>query len=264
MPEKFDELSDEQLEQVSLPVDEQDVNHRSNAKVKPKKTALWIKILLAFLLLVCLALFAWVYFLQQSLGVNQNSLLIAQSKIEHLQQRLSMTDENMSDSSVTLRLHIKELNEKTEQLWQQMDKLWASAWRRNQKEIGNMTRSIESLLREQKSLQKGAKQQRRKLSATQTEIETLQQQAKKMRALQTKQRDQLQLLQEQIGSAEKGLKQLNADLKKPKANIERLQIGLVQLQQQMEQLSYSIRQLQRQAPEATSVPALEPVSPPQP
>lgn len=251
MPDKFDELSEEQLQQASLPVDKEDVGSRPLAPAKPKKTALWIKILLAFLLLVCLSLFAWVYFLQQSLGVNQNSLLVAQSQIEHLQQRLSVTDEHMSDSKVAMQLHIKDLSEKTDQLWQQMDKLWASAWRRNQKEIASMTQSIEALLREQKNLQKGAGQQSRRLGNLQkglnTDIEKLQKQVKRMRSKQSKQGDQLQLLQQQISDAGKSIKQLQAALKQPKADIERLQVGLVQLQQQLQQLSYSVRKLQSQA-----------------
>lgn len=265
MPEKFDELSDEQLQQASLPVDKEDVSSHVVVHAKPKKTALWIKLLLVLLLLVCLSLFAWVYFLQQSLGVNQNSLLVAQSQIEHLQQRLSVTDEHMSDSKVAIQLHIKDLSEKTDQLWQQMDKLWASAWRRNQKEIGSMTQSIETLLREQKGLQKNVTQQGRRLANLQkglsSDIEKLQKQLKKMHSKQSKQEDQLQLLQQQTSDADKSIKQLHKILKR--ADVERLQLGLAQLQQQLQQLNYSVRKLQSQvqvkpvpvAPQVTVPPA---------
>jgi chromosome segregation ATPase len=69
----------------------------------------------------------------------------AQSRITELESRLSATGEDMDQSAAALQIKVSELSVKTEDLWGQMDKLWASAWRRNQSEIGALNKTIMSL-----------------------------------------------------------------------------------------------------------------------
>lgn len=70
---------------------------------------------------------------------KQNDLLIeSQNRIESLESQLSATGEEMGSSAVAMQVKVKDLSEKTTELWKQMDKLWASAWRRNQNEIGEL------------------------------------------------------------------------------------------------------------------------------
>ena len=69
----------------------------------------------------------------------------AQSRITELESRLSATGENMDQSTAALQIKVSELITRTEDLWVQMDKLWASAWRRNQTEIGALNKTVMSL-----------------------------------------------------------------------------------------------------------------------
>lgn len=62
----------------------------------------------------------------------------ADARIAQLERKLSATDEEMGESTVALQVKVNELSEKSTELWEQMDKLWASAWRRNQKEIADL------------------------------------------------------------------------------------------------------------------------------
>jgi uncharacterized coiled-coil protein SlyX len=69
----------------------------------------------------------------------------AQSRITELESRLSATGENMDQSAAALQVKVSELSKKTEHLWSEMDKLWASAWRRNQSEIGDLNKIVVAL-----------------------------------------------------------------------------------------------------------------------
>lgn len=66
---------------------------------------------------------------------QQTVLQTAQVRIGELEGRLSATGEEMDQSAVALQIKVSELSAKTQDLWEQMDKLWASAWRRNQADI---------------------------------------------------------------------------------------------------------------------------------
>lgn len=74
------------------------------------------------------------YFYQQQTIQNQ---LVAQSeqRIQQLENQLSATGEEMGESTIALKVKLEAISEKTELLLTEMDKLWGSAWRRNQKEI---------------------------------------------------------------------------------------------------------------------------------
>jgi chromosome segregation ATPase len=69
----------------------------------------------------------------------------AQNRITELESRLSATGENMDQSAAALQVKVSELSKKTEHLWSEMDKLWASAWRRNQSEIGDLNKIVVAL-----------------------------------------------------------------------------------------------------------------------
>lgn len=78
-----------------------------------------------------------------------------ENRIVSLENKLSATGEEMGNSTVALQVKVTELSNRAEQLWEQMDKLWASAWRRNQQEIkslegnlGNFQKDVNKLLKE--------------------------------------------------------------------------------------------------------------------
>jgi chromosome segregation ATPase len=70
-------------------------------------------------------------------------LLSAQARIQELENRLNATGEEMGNSTVALQVKLTELTKRSDELWEQMDKLWASAWRRNQKELRDLEKVVE-------------------------------------------------------------------------------------------------------------------------
>lgn len=106
---------------------------------KPTKSSSpsWLVFILVILIVCCAAAY-W--------SVQQQKVLAqAQQRITDLEGRLSATGEELDQSAVALQVKVTELSKKTEELWDQMDKLWASAWRRNQSDIDELNKSLRSL-----------------------------------------------------------------------------------------------------------------------
>jgi chromosome segregation ATPase len=82
-------------------------------------------------------------FLYYSQQQSQMALDSATTRILELENRLSATGEEMGNSTVALQVKVGELANRAEELWGQMDKLWASAWRRNQKDIKDLSKVVE-------------------------------------------------------------------------------------------------------------------------
>ena len=101
--------------------------------VKPKKPSSVAKICLMLMPYVVLAGTGW-YFYQQQVSVN-SVVESSSQRIQQLENQLSATGEEMGESTIALKVKLEAIGEKTELLLSEMDKLWASAWRKNQKEI---------------------------------------------------------------------------------------------------------------------------------
>jgi chromosome segregation ATPase len=106
--------------------------------VKANNQGLVISALL--LALIATGASGFLYYTQQQ---SQTALDSATARIMELENRLSATGEEMGNSTVALQVKVGELANRAEELWEQMDKLWASAWRRNQKEIQDLTKVVE-------------------------------------------------------------------------------------------------------------------------
>jgi len=74
------------------------------------------------------------FFYQQNLKLH-TSMVDSERRIQQLENQLSATGEEMGESTIALKIKLEAMTDKTEKLWAEMDKLWASAWRRNQSEI---------------------------------------------------------------------------------------------------------------------------------
>ncbi|WP_158967651.1 hypothetical protein [Paraglaciecola sp. L3A3] len=105
--------------------------------VAPSKGPSWIMFLF-FLAVICAVTAYWS-------STQYKVLQQAQVRISELENRLSATGEEMDQSTVALGVQVKELSAKTKELWDQMDKLWASAWRRNQADIKKLETSLASV-----------------------------------------------------------------------------------------------------------------------
>lgn len=96
---------------------------------------------LMFVLLLGVVTAGGVYWAQQ----QHKAMQMAQQRISDLEGRLSATGEELDQSAVALGVKVSELSKRTDELWDQMDKLWASAWRRNQAEIADLNKALNSL-----------------------------------------------------------------------------------------------------------------------
>ena len=87
----------------------------------------------SFLLYVLVAGASW-WFYQQNIE-NKALLASSEARIADLENQLSATGEEMGESTIALKTKLEGIIKKTDTLWTEMDKLWASAWRKNQAEI---------------------------------------------------------------------------------------------------------------------------------
>ena len=106
-----------------------------------------IKALLLLMPYVALAATAW-YFYQQQINVTR-SLESSSQRIQQLENQLSATGEEMGESTIALKVKLEAIGEKTELLLSEMDKLWASAWRKNQKEIKELNSTSIKIVQQQ-------------------------------------------------------------------------------------------------------------------
>jgi len=100
-------------------------------EVKPRSSTL--SIFLTLLMLSAGGAGGW-WFYQQD-AINRELIEASEQRIRELENQLSATGEEMGESAGAMRARLGTLTKKTDELWEQMDKLWASAWRKNQAEI---------------------------------------------------------------------------------------------------------------------------------
>ena len=102
--------------------------------------------LATFAVLIALASVGAAGWLFQQLQIQVERANSAEERIAGLESKLSATGEEIGDTTVALQIKVTELSNKSNELWEQMDKLWASAWRRNQKDITDLTSKVEDQL----------------------------------------------------------------------------------------------------------------------
>lgn len=101
---------------------------------------------------------------------QHDQLASAENRIQQLENKLSATGEEIGESTVALQVKVTELSNKTVELWEQMDKLWASAWRRNQKEISDLTAKVAN---DKRAVQESVSQVARNIETQKTQLATI-------------------------------------------------------------------------------------------
>jgi DNA repair exonuclease SbcCD ATPase subunit len=122
-----DEVASRQARKASQPR----VERRANAG---GGSGLWSRLFITVSLVVAAVACAWAWQLQQELNRSTAAQLDYESRIADLEDRLSDTDEGMNQSSAAMAVKIKEL-------YSEVDKLWASAWRKNKAKIAALEKS---------------------------------------------------------------------------------------------------------------------------
>ncbi len=100
--------------------------------VKSSKTNNFFTVFIYLILIAA----SW-FFYQENIKL-QMLINHSEQRIVSLENQLSATGEEMGESTIALKAKLEAMSNKTEKLWEEMDKLWASAWRRNQTEIKDL------------------------------------------------------------------------------------------------------------------------------
>tara|TARA_R110000803_G_scaffold24824_2_gene59577 strand:- start:9130 stop:9900 length:771 start_codon:yes stop_codon:yes gene_type:complete len=128
----------------SIKIQKKAAPQAADNEAKPTSLLRSLLILMPYL---ALAGTGW-YFYQQQQTVNQ-ALSHSVERIQQLENQLSATGEEMGESTVALKVKLEAVSEKTELLLSEMDKLWASAWRRNQTEIKALNSQSQKIVQQQ-------------------------------------------------------------------------------------------------------------------
>ena len=89
---------------------------------------------------------AWTYLLNEQLQSSRQQLTSAGDRLQVLEQRLSVTDESMSQSSVALQVKIKEMDG-------EIRKLWDNVWKRAKQDLAQHGKDIAALQAQLKTQQ---------------------------------------------------------------------------------------------------------------
>jgi len=193
-------------------------------KASSGTAGLWLVLLLMMLLSGGSLYYLWMVNQQQ-----QETLTAAEQRIASLENKLSATGEEMGESTVALQVKVTELNERTNELWKEMDKLWASAWRRNQKEITDLKEASEAF---EKSTKKALDDIRNRLQSVVEKTST--------------QEGQMASLADEILSLNVQIEQLSTTTKSQADSIKKVTSTLATLEQRNTALSNNISSLEKE------------------
>lgn len=122
------------------------------------------KFFLFLTFLLAAAALAAAGYLYQELEKRSSALTAASERIGSLEDRLSTTDESVNESAAVQAVKIKELTS-------EVDKLWASAWRRNQAEIGEYGKKLGAAETALAAVQKSFAAQQKTVTEIQTAVD---------------------------------------------------------------------------------------------
>lgn len=97
----------------------------------PRGAGVLTRLFLTVALVVAAVACAWAWQLEEKLTQASFALERYEERIADLEARLSDTDQGLTDNAATMSVKIKEL-------YSEVDKLWASAWRRNKAAIAEL------------------------------------------------------------------------------------------------------------------------------
>lgn len=109
---------------------------------QPRSSSTLAKLSTLFIYLLIAGAGYWVY--QQEIKTNA-IIHSAEQRISDLERQLSATGEEMGESAVEMKVRLETLGKTSDKLWLEMDKLWASAWRKNQSQIKSLQKETKSL-----------------------------------------------------------------------------------------------------------------------
>lgn len=91
----------------------------------------------AVAVLVSLAAAGWAAYLHQKLQLAQQTLITNEQRLGELERRLSVTDESMSESSVAIKVKVREMDS-------EIRKLWDNVWKRSKEQFAEIDVKLQS------------------------------------------------------------------------------------------------------------------------
>jgi chromosome segregation ATPase len=183
-------------------------------------------------------------------------LTSAEQRIAGLERQLSATGEEMGESAIEMKVRLETLGKTSDKLWLEMDKLWASAWRKNQSQIKGLQSKNKTLNKSLSSLS----------SAQQTKIATTLAAIKELNDKLIASEYSIDALKEQMKSSDKltqQMKQLSLELSAIESSSQgrdQQQISLAgrvtKLSERNKQLSLKVKALEKKLTQAIkNIPA---------
>ena len=120
-------------------------------------SGIWGRLFLTVSLVVAAVACAWAWQLQEQLDQSGHLMARYEVRISDLEDRLSDTDEGLSNNTAAMAVKIKEL-------YSEVDKLWAGAWRKHKAKI--------------EALETSSRASRKKLASAEKSLTTVQTQLK--------------------------------------------------------------------------------------
>ena len=127
---------------------------------------IWSRLFITVSLVVAAVACAWAWQLQEQLEQSGHLMDRYELRISDLEDRLSDTDEGLSQNTAAMAVKIKEL-------YSEVDKLWASAWRRNKGKIESLEASRATNTRKLATAEKSLASVQSQLKATAGDIARL-------------------------------------------------------------------------------------------
>ncbi|WP_416306364.1 hypothetical protein [Neptunicella sp. SCSIO 80796] len=204
------------------------------AVAAPRKSVSVLGIFTFILVLAAGGACGWLY--QQSLLLNKQ-LADSNDRIEELEKKLSATGEEMGESTIALQAKVKQLIEKSDELWGQMDKLWASAWRRNQAEIQDLSKELKNTGKPIGDLQKKTQLLEADMGVNNTSIVAMQEQYSSLQSDMSNLKNDLEQILLSVNRNSKLASDVNSKLTNAIMNNQNMASRLNQLENQIKNLS---------------------------
>lgn len=154
-------------------------------------------LLVTLCLVAVAALGGWSYLLNQQLQDSRRQLAEATGRIEILEQKLSVTDESMSQSSVAMQVKLKELDT-------EIRKLWDNVWKKAKQELAQHGKDIENLQAQLKQRAAAGEELKQSLAQNQLALGVVEDQL----AVTSELSDQLATLEQQLEAQQGSLEEV--------------------------------------------------------
>lgn len=175
-----------------------------------------VKVVLTLVVLALVGTAGWAAYLHQQLQQSLVAQTAYVERISDLERRLSITDENMSESSVAMKVKVKEMDS-------EIRKLWDNVWKKSKQRLAEHDSKLKSLERGVKRSDSFANTVKQQLSANSKIVSGLSSQLTQVEAMQTTLTTNQQKLSQQESQLESNsdkLNRLNSDVGKLGKRIE--------------------------------------------